>query len=72
MKLVSYYQVNKFLRKDRNNGTKQPNRTFDNHHKFDKNNNNTSRVDYNAELNPELSDNEPIVEYPQNLNHKGK
>ena len=62
MKLISYFQVNAFLRRQRLYHQDDSNSAV----RVDKNNN-TSTV-----LNEETSTDELIVIYPNNLNHKGK
>ena len=68
MKLISYYQVNAFLRRQRShqkNEATQNDSTF----KIDKNNNNEKIL---ADKNEDASSsNDKIVTYPNNLNHKG-
>ena len=62
MKLVSYYQVNSFLRKQR---------SFEKEELKEKDDNNNNKESFLKKNSEELSTTEKTVIYPNNLNHNG-
>ena len=70
MKLVSYYQVNAFLRRQRFHQKSENSKNDGNTIKVDKNNNNEKKVEVNVK--EEDSSDEVVVTYPNNLNYQGR